>query len=101
MSGAVRELAQMRFHFGERDRCGEGSLETAVMDACVRRRVEAAVLLRGVEGFGAKHRLRTDRVLSLSEDGPLVAVAVGDGEVVEGLARDLEEMEGEGLLVFE
>ena len=34
------------------------------------------MILRGVEGFGVKHRLRTDRLLTLSEDLPLVAVAV-------------------------
>ena len=32
--------------------------------------------MRGVEGFGAKHHLRTDRLLTLSEDLPLVSVAV-------------------------
>src|SRR4051812_14087278 len=32
--------------------------------------------MRGSEGFGAKHGHRTDRLLTLSEDLPLVAVAV-------------------------
>ena len=70
---------QLRFHFGERDRDGDGRpLDVAVMDACARHGVWAAALLRGVEGFGAKHVERTDRLLSLSEDAPLVAVAVGE-----------------------
>jgi PII-like signaling protein len=91
----------MRFHFGERDRDGDGPLEAAVMEACARRGVRAAALMRGVEGFGAKHRLRTDRLLSLSEDTPLVAVAVGEAEVTEALAEEVQEMAGEGLLVLE
>ncbi|HEY2052314.1 MAG TPA: DUF190 domain-containing protein [Solirubrobacterales bacterium] len=91
----------MRFHFGERDRDGDGPLEAAVMDACARRGVGAAALMRGVEGFGAKHRLRTDRLLSLSEDAPLVAVAVGDEDVIENLAEEARGMAGEGLLVLE
>jgi PII-like signaling protein len=86
------ELLQMRFHFGERDRDGDGPLEAAVMAACARRGVEAAALLRGVEGFGAKHSLRTERLLSLSEDAPLVAVAVGETEVVEGLMDEVGAM---------
>jgi PII-like signaling protein len=97
----VSDLTQMRFHFGERDRDGDGPLETAVMDACARAGVRAAALMRGVEGFGAKHRLRTDRLLSLSEDMPLVAVAVGDREVVGALAEEVRAMAGEGLLVVE
>ena len=31
-----------------------------------------SLVLRGAEGFGAKHHLRTDRLLTLSEDLPLV-----------------------------
>jgi len=97
----VSELLQMRFHFGERDRDGDGPLDAAVMDACARRGVRAAALMRGVEGFGAKHHLRTDRLLSLSEDPPLVAVAVGDAGVIEGLADEVRDMAGEGLMVIE
>jgi PII-like signaling protein len=97
----VSELLQMRFHFGERDRDGDGPLESAVMDACARQGVRAAALMRGVEGFGAKHHLRTDRLLSLSEDTPLVAVAVGEMVVMEGLAEEVREMAGEGLMVIE
>jgi PII-like signaling protein len=93
----------MRFHFGERDRAGKGDgpLDLAVMDACARHGVWAAALLRGIEGFGAKHRERTDRLLSLSEDAPLVAVAVGESGRVEALAADVREVAAGGLLVLE
>jgi PII-like signaling protein len=94
------EMLELRFHFGERDRRGEGPLEATVMDLCARRGVEAAALLRAVEGFGAKHLLRTDRLLSLSEDAPLVVVAVGESAKVEGLAEELAAMADEGLIVL-
>jgi PII-like signaling protein len=97
----VSDLLQMRFHFGERDRDGDGPLEAAVMEACARHGVRAAALLRGVEGFGGKHRLRTDRLLSLSEDAPLVAVAVGDVGVVEALTDEVRAIAAEGLVVLE
>ena len=32
--------------------------------------------MRGVAGFGVKHHLHTDRLLTLSEDLPIVSVAV-------------------------
>jgi PII-like signaling protein len=97
----VSDLLQMRFHFGERDRDGGRPLEAAVMDACARRGVRAAALLRAVEGFGAKQRLRTDRLLSLSEDAPLVAVAVGEAADVEALAEEVRKIAAEGLIVLE
>ena len=100
--GGGRELLQLRFHFGERDRVrDDGPLEAAVMDACARRGVATAATLRGIEGFGAKHGLRTDRLLTLSEDAPLLAIAVGEGEVVEAVAEDLQALAGEGLVVLE
>ena len=97
----MSDLTQMRFHFGERDRDGGRPLEAAVMDACARRGVRAAALMRGVEGFGAKHHLRTDRLLSLSEDTPLVAVAVGDADVIAALAEEVRGLAGDGLLVVD
>jgi PII-like signaling protein len=97
------ELLQLRVYLGERDRVGDGErpLDAAVMEACVRPGVRAAALLRGVTGFGAKHGMRTDRLLTLSEDAPLVAIAVGEPEMVEGLAAEVRGMGREGLVVLE
>jgi PII-like signaling protein len=95
------EMLQLRFHFGERDRDGDGPLGAAVMDACARRGVRAAALMRGIEGFGGRQRLRTERLLSLSEDAPLVAVAVGECDQVEELAEEIAEMASGGLLTLE
>jgi PII-like signaling protein len=92
------DALELRFHFGERDRDGGGPLDAAVMDACARRGVWAAALMRGVEGFGASALVRTERVLSLSEDQPLVAVAVGERDVIERLAEEVREIAAAGLL---
>jgi PII-like signaling protein len=94
------EMLQLRFYFGERDRCGDGQLDAAAMAACARHGVTAAALLRAVEGFGVKQRMRTDRMLTLSEDPPLVAVAVGDRAVIEGLADELRGLASDGLLTL-
>ena len=100
MSGG-REALELRFHFGERDRDGDRPLDVAVMDACSRPGVWAAALLRGVEGFGGRQVVRTDRLLSLSEDAPLVAVAVGEGRTIEGLAAEVRAIAADGRLTLE
>jgi PII-like signaling protein len=97
---AAGEMLQLRFYFGERDRCGDGPLNAAVMAACARHGVSAAALLRAVEGFGAKQRMRTDRLLTLSEDPPLVAVAAGESERVEALAEEIRGIAHDGLLAL-
>jgi PII-like signaling protein len=94
------EMLELRFYFGERDRDGDGPLDAAVMAACARHGVSAAALLRAVEGFGAKQRMRTDRMLTLSEDPPLVAVAVGDSDRVEALAEEIRGIAHDGLLAL-
>ena len=59
-------------------------------------RSPTSILLRGVEGFGARHRLRTDRSLTLSEDLPLVAVAVDTRARIEALAEPTARITGPG-----
>jgi PII-like signaling protein len=60
--------------------------------------VRAAALLRAVEGFGAKQQMRTERMLTLSEDPPLVAVAVAERGRVEALGEEIESIATDGLL---
>ncbi|WP_217915531.1 DUF190 domain-containing protein [Miltoncostaea marina] len=88
-------------HFGESDRAGGRLLADALMDLCGRHGVLASVLMRGVEGFGVKHRLRTDRLLTLSDDLPLVAVAVDVAERIERLVPEVAAIVGHGLVTLE
>jgi PII-like signaling protein len=59
------------------------------------------VLLRGIEGFGLKHHLRTDRLLTLSEDLPVMAVAVDTRARIEGLLGEVDALERHGLVTLE
>jgi PII-like signaling protein len=88
-------------YFGERDRAGGRFLSDALADVYAEHRIRASVVLRGVEGFGVKHHLRTDRQLTLSEDLPLVSVAVDRSERVEGVLGEVVGLFGEGLITLE
>lgn len=100
-AGPGGDALKLGFYFGEHDRHDGRFLSESVLDLFERRRLAAAVLLRGAEGFGAKQRLQTDRLLSLSEDLPLVATAVDRAERIEPVAAELAEIAGEGLLTLE
>ncbi len=95
------EALKLAFYFGEHDRHRGRFLSEAVLDLFERRELASGVLLRGAEGFGAGQRLQTDRLLSLSEDLPLVAVAVDSPERIEAAVPELVEMAGDGLLTLE
>jgi PII-like signaling protein len=79
------DCLKLTMYFGERDRTAHGLLGDELMGLYARHRVRASVLLRGSEGFGGHHRLRSDRLLTLSEDLPLVSVAVDRRERMEAL----------------
>jgi PII-like signaling protein len=60
-----------------------------------------SLMLRGAEGFGLGHRRRTDRVLTLSEDLPLVAIAVDRRPRIESLLDDVLSIKRHGLITLE
>ncbi|MGA8745195.1 MAG: DUF190 domain-containing protein [Solirubrobacterales bacterium] len=95
------EALKLTFYFGEHDRYRGRFLSEATLDLFERRKLTASILLRGAEGFGAGQRLQTDRLLSLSEDLPLVAVALDRRERIEAVAAELAQIAGEGLLTLE
>ncbi len=95
------EALKLVFYFGEHDRHDGRFLSEEILDLFERRRLATGVLLRGAEGFGAGQRLQTDRLLSLSEDLPLVAVAVDERERIEAMVPELVEIAGDGLLTLE
>jgi PII-like signaling protein len=95
------DALKLAFYFGEHDRHDGRFLSAAILDLFERRALAVSVLLRGAEGFGAGQRLQTDRLLSLSEDLPLVAVAVDSRERIEAVVPELVEIAGDGLLTLE
>jgi PII-like signaling protein len=92
---------KLTVYFGESDRAGDASLSDALLDTFGRRGLEASVLLRGAEGFGIKQRLHSQRLLTLSEDLPLVAVAVDTRERIEDALPEVTAMVGDGLVTLE
>jgi PII-like signaling protein len=95
------DFLKLTTYFGERDRSGGRFLADVLIDLYERQSLETSVMLRGTEGFGSKHRLQTQRLLSLSEDLPLVAVAAGARQRVEPLIAEIRERQLGGLLTVE
>jgi PII-like signaling protein len=88
-------------YFGERDRVGDRFLADALIDVFARHDVRTSLVMRGVEGFGAKHHRHTDRLLSLSEDLPLAAVAVDTAERIEAVRPEIAALPFAGPLTLE
>jgi len=87
--------------FGERDAVDGRFLAERIVAELERARLAAAILMRGVEGFGIKHRRRTDRLLTLSEDLPVLAIGVGAPGPVEEAATRIGAIDFDGLVTIE
>ncbi len=95
------DCLKLTTYFGERHRTDEQFVADALLDLYGAREIEVSVMLRGAEGFGLKHRLRSDRLLTLSEDLPLVSVAVDTRARIEDLLDDVTQVKRHGLITLE
>ncbi len=96
-----QEGLKLTTYFGERSRVKGVLLADELLDIHAHHKIRSSILLRGAQGFGTKHRLRSDRLLTLSEDLPLVCVAVDVREQIEQLCADVSSIRHEGLLTLE
>jgi len=88
-------------YFGEHDRYEGRYLADAMLDLFEHHALQTSILLRGTEGFGIKHRLQTQRILTLSEDLPLVAIGVDSRARIEPVVEELRGHLRTGLLTVE
>lgn len=95
------DCLKLTTYFGERHRTEHQFVADALLDLYGRAQVQISLMLRGAEGFGLKHHLRTDRLLTLSEDLPLVSVAVDARPRIEGLLDDVISIKRHGLITLE
>lgn len=102
IGGAGEDSRKLTVYFGERSPSGSGGyLANDLMELFGRHRIATSILLRGIEGFGIRHHLRTDQSLSLSEDPPLVAVAVDTTDRIGPLLDDVDRLRLRGLVTVE
>jgi PII-like signaling protein len=95
------ESIKLTSYFSERHRVGGRFVADALLDLYGSHEIAASILLRGTEGFGLKHHLRTDRSLTLSEDLPLTAIAVDSRPRIEAVLGPTLELNRPGLVTLE
>jgi PII-like signaling protein len=95
------DCLKLTSYFGERQRYGSGFAADALLDLYGRHEIATSILMRGTEGFGARRHPRTDRSLTLSEDLPLVAIAVDARPRIEELLAEATRLPRSGLVTLE
>ena len=96
-----QDCLKLTTYFGERDRDDGRFVADTLLDLYGRREAQVSVLLRGATGFGIRHHVRTDRLLTLSEDLPLVSIAVDTRARIEAMLDEVMAIKRRGLVTLE
>ena len=100
LSGAAKRLTIV---VGEQDRAGHGrhSLATEIVHMAHAAGIAGATVVRGVEGYGKSNHIHTTRILSLSDDLPLIVTIVDTADAVERLLEQVLPLVRGGLVTIE
>lgn len=95
------ESLLLRIFIGESDRHGHLPLYEAVVLKARELHLAGATVLRGAMGFGKSSRVHTSKILSLSDDLPLIIEIVDSEEKINAFLPVLDGMMSGGLITLE
>lgn len=101
MHGLEGEQMLMRIYIGERDKHDGRPLYEAIVRLLRERHFAGATVLRAIMGFGANARIRTQKVMDLSLDMPIVVECVDEEPKIRAVLPELDLMIGGGLITLE
>ena len=73
----------------------------AIVRLCLREGLAGATVLRGIAGFGARHRLHKAGIERFSADLPVVVEIVDDAAKIERVLPQIRELAGDALITLE
>ncbi len=83
------------------DKHGHTPLATGIVHRAHAAGLAGATVLRGVEGYGASNHVHTTRVLSISDDLPMIILIVDNHERIDAFLPQLDELITEGLVIVD
>ncbi|HVA60431.1 MAG TPA: DUF190 domain-containing protein [Mycobacteriales bacterium] len=92
---------RLSIFLGESDQYHHKPLYHEIVARAHRAGLAGCSVLRGIEGFGASNHIHTTRILSLSDDLPLVIVVVDDEASIRAFLPELDELISEGLVILD
>jgi PII-like signaling protein len=95
------ERTLMRIFIGESDKYQGKPLYEALVELLRARGLAGATVLRGISGFGSTSHVKTEKVLRLSLDLPIIIEVVETEEAIQAVLPDLDQMIGGGLITLE
>lgn len=98
ISGQARRV---RIYIGEASKFHGVLLYHAIVLKAKELGLAGATVFRGIEGFGANTRIKTSKILDLSNDLPIIIEIVDSEEYLQEFLLFLDEAVNEGLITLE
>lgn len=95
------DCLKLTTYMAERRRTPDGFVSDVLLRLYEQHRIASSVVLRGIGGFGTGRHLRTDESLTLSEDPPVVIIAVDTRKAIEALLDPVLAIKQRGLVTLE
>ncbi|SKA81571.1 DUF190 domain-containing protein [Desulfobaculum bizertense] len=92
---------RLRIYTGEDDKHKGRPVHEVIVELARKDGLGGATTLRGILGFGKNSRVRTNKVLRLSEDLPLITEIVDTKDRIEAFLPKLDDIIEEGLVTRE
>ncbi|MGA7707306.1 MAG: DUF190 domain-containing protein [Acidobacteriaceae bacterium] len=92
------QARMLRIHFGEDDKWQGRLLHEAIFAKCKELGIAAAMVYRGIEGYGTSTRIHRASLWSLSKDAPIMVSVIDTEEQLNKLIPHLDTMVTEGLI---
>ena len=86
----------LRIYIGANDRYGKIPMYEALIKRAENLGLAGCTIIRGVEGFGASHRINKAAILRLSENLPLLIEIVDKEENIKMAVAEFEKMIDQG-----
>ncbi|MGH4024024.1 MAG: DUF190 domain-containing protein [Pseudonocardiaceae bacterium] len=86
---------------GEYDTYGHRPLATEIVHRAHSAGLAGASVFRGIEGFGTSHAIHTSRILSLSEDLPIMIIIVDAPEMIEDFLPQIAPLLAQSLIMVD
>ena len=93
--------ARLTIIVGETDQFHGRPVYTEIVHRAHRAGLAGASVFRGIEGFGRSHHVHTARLLSLSEDLPVLVVVVDAEDKVRAFLPELDDLAIDGPVTIE
>lgn len=101
MTSLSGQALRVTVFVGEDDRHHHRPLSTEIVHRAHAAGLAGATVLRGSEGFGASSLIHTSRLVSLSEDLPILVIVVDEPDRIRAFLPELEDLVQEGLIIVD